>query len=153
MTIGFQKVIGYFDVKTSPVYFHAQKSKSHTTVNTLVPFELLRLNLGNAMNLSGVFIAPKSGKYFFSYSGISEGNTNARVELQIKNDTVDWTRVGQAFGNTGHQTFSLQATLELAQGNQIRLMLLEGKINDNEKISNVKNLNENFNSLNHSEKR
>ena len=124
-------MIGYFDVKTSPVYFHAQKTKSHTTVNTIVPFEILRLNVGNAMSTSGIFVAPKSGKYFFTYSGICEhNNVNARVELQVKSDTVDWTRVGQGWGHGTAQTFSLQATLELAQGNQIRLMLLEGEIRD-----------------------
>ena len=78
------------------------------------------------MSTSGVFIAPKSGKYFFSYSGISEVNAVARVELQIKTDTADWTRVWQAYGHQVFQTYSLQATLELVQGNQIRLMLLEG---------------------------
>jgi hypothetical protein len=64
--LGFQKVIGYFDVKTSPVYFHAQKSKSHTAANTVVPFEILRLNLGGGMSTSGIFTAPKSGKYYFT---------------------------------------------------------------------------------------
>ena len=54
------------------------------------------------MSTSGVFIAPKSGKYFFSYSGISEVNAVARVELQIKTDTADWTRVGLAYG---HQVY------------------------------------------------
>jgi hypothetical protein len=88
-------VIGFFDVKTLPV-----------------------------------FILPP--KYFFSYSGISEKNSVARVELQLKTETVDWTRVGQAYGHQVLQTFSLHATLELAQGNQIRLMLLEGQIHDNE---------------------
>jgi hypothetical protein len=119
-------------VKTLPVYFHAQKNKSHTTGNTAVPFEILRLNVGNAMSASGLFVAPKSGKYFFTYSGISEGGSHARVELQMKTDTADWTRVGQAFANTGHQTFSLQATLDLAKGNQIRLFLVNGQIHDND---------------------
>ncbi len=54
------------------------------------------------------------------------------VELQLKTDTADRTKVGHAYGGTGHQTFSLQATLELAKGNQIRLMLLEGQMPDNE---------------------
>ncbi len=80
------------------------------------------------MSTSGIFLAPKSGKYFFTYSGISE-ERNVRVDLQVKTG-ADWTKVGQAYGNTGHQTFSLQATLELAKGNQIRLMLLEGAIAD-----------------------
>nr|CAH0100531.1 unnamed protein product [Daphnia galeata] len=129
---GFQKVIGFFDVKTLPVYFHAQKNKSHTTGNTAVPFEILRLNVGNAMNTSGVFVVPKSGKYFFAYSGLSEGGIHARVDLQVKTDAADWTKVGQAYGQAGYNTFSLQATLDLAKGNQIRLLLAEGQLHDND---------------------
>ena len=125
-------MIGYFDVKTSPVYFHAQKSKSYGAANTVVPFEWLRMNLGNAMSTSGIFVAPKSGKYFFTLSGNSEGS-NARVEMQIKNDIADWTRVGQGYAQHGQTVYMLQATLELAKGNQIRIMLLEGQVQDNEK--------------------
>jgi hypothetical protein len=118
-------VIGFFDVKTSPVHFYAQKTLSYWNLNTVIPFELLRLNVGNAMSLSGMFVAPKSGRYFFSFSGISDGNIFARVELQLKTETVDWSKVGAL-----KQTYSLQSTLELAKGNQIRLMLLEGAIHD-----------------------
>ena len=123
-------MIGYVDVKTSPVYFHAQKSQSLWNVNSVVPFETLRLNVGNAMSTSGIFVAPKSGKYFFAYSGLSEGSIHANVELQMKTDTADWTRVGLAHGEPGKQTFSLQATLELAKGDQIRIMLSGGAIGD-----------------------
>jgi hypothetical protein len=84
------------------------------------------------MSTSGLFVAPKFGKYFFAYSGLSEGSSPARVELQVKTDTADWTKVGHAYGGTGHQTYSLQATFDLAKGNQIRLMLLEGEMYDNE---------------------
>ncbi|XP_046448793.1 uncharacterized protein LOC124197394 [Daphnia pulex] len=130
---GFQKLIGYFDVKTSPVYFHAQRTSSyHMNLNAPIPFDLFRLNLGNAMNTNGIFVAPTSGKYLFVYSGLSEHNAIARVELQVKTDTKDWSRVGQAWGDQNAQTFSLQTTLELAKGNQIRLMLLQGAIHDHE---------------------
>jgi hypothetical protein len=84
------------------------------------------------MNTSGLFVAPISGKYFFAYSGLSEQNVEARVELQVKTDTADWTKVGQALGSGSYQTFSLQATLDLAKGNQIRLLLVNGQIHDNE---------------------
>ncbi len=77
-------------------------------------------------------MAPKSGKYLFAYSGLSEGNLLARVEMQFKTATVNWARIGQAFGHTGYQTFSLQSNLHLAKGDQVRLMLLEGAIHDNE---------------------
>ena len=80
------------------------------------------------MSTSGIFLAPKSGKYFFAYSGISE-DSNVRVELQVKtSETANWTKVGQAHGDRGYNTFSLQAIFDLAKGNQIRLLLADGHI-------------------------
>jgi hypothetical protein len=124
-------VIGYFDVKTSPVYFHAQRTSSFWTLKTAIPFDLLRINIGNAMSTSGIFVAPKSGKYYYAYSGISETKTIAIVELQVlKSETADWSKVGEGYATPQYQTFSMQATLELAKGNQIRLRLLEGALRD-----------------------
>lgn len=101
------------------------------TINATIPFELLILNLGNAMNTSGIFVVPTSGKYFFIYSGVSEFTTVARVELQVMTATADWSRIGQAHGAQGYQTFALQSILQLAKGDQVRLMLVEGVIHDN----------------------
>jgi hypothetical protein len=83
------------------------------------------------MSVTGIFVTPKPGKYLFIYSGIGEIHVVARVEMQLKTATVDWSRIGQAYGGITHQTFSLQANLELAKGDQIRLMLLKGAILDN----------------------
>ena len=44
--LDFQKAIGYFDVKTSPVYFHVQISTVFSTPNNTLPFEILSFNLG-----------------------------------------------------------------------------------------------------------
>jgi hypothetical protein len=128
--LGFQKVVGHFDVKTTPVYFHAQKSSSHVSIHTMVPFDLLRLNVGNAMSTTGIFVAPKTGKYFFALSGLTEEHKSANVEMQVKTATADWSRVGQAYGTPGYQTYSLQATLDLAKGDQMRLLLAAGAIHD-----------------------
>ena len=117
-------------MKTSPVYFHAQRTVNYANASTTLPFEILRLNLGGGMSTSGIFVAPESGKYFFTCSGLSNVNSNVRVEMQVKTDTVDWSRVTQGHGSGGYQTFSLQATLELAKGNQIRLLLGEGAAHD-----------------------
>jgi hypothetical protein len=127
----FQKAIGHVDVKTSPVHFHAQRSSSYSTINTVVPFDLLILNVGNTMSSSGIFVASTPGKYFFIYSGISERTVHARVELQVKNAAADWSKIGQAHGSQGHQTFLLQSALQLAKGDNVRLMLMEGAIHDN----------------------
>ena len=50
-------MIGYVDVKTSPVYFYAQKTSHSLALNAAIPFDLLILNVGNAMNTSGIFVA------------------------------------------------------------------------------------------------
>ena len=80
------------------------------------------------MSNSGIFVAPKPGKYFFSYSGISLTSALGRVDLQLKTATADWVRIGESFGSLGVQTFSQQATLKLAGGDQIRLLLAEGGV-------------------------
>ncbi|EFX70893.1 hypothetical protein DAPPUDRAFT_256560 [Daphnia pulex] len=126
-------MIGYIDVKTSPVYFHAQKTLNSVKINAVIPFDLLRLNVGNAMSVTGIFVTPKPGKYFFSYSGVSSKSVLGRVELQVKTVTANWLRIGQAFGSANLQTFSLQANLYLAKGDQIRLLLAEGAIFDDAK--------------------
>ncbi len=75
-------------------------------------------------------MAPKSGKYLFVYSGISTDDSLARVEMQVKTETEDWSRIGQGWGEYKAETISIPSILELAKGNQIRLMLLEGAILD-----------------------
>jgi hypothetical protein len=123
-------LIGYVDVKTSAVYFHAQKTSNSVKINANIQFNLLRLNVGNAMNTSGIFVAPTSGKYFVSFSGLSSRSVLGKVELQVTTATANWYRIGQAFGSANLQTFSLQADLELAKGDQIILLLVEGAILD-----------------------
>ncbi len=127
--IGFQKLIGHVDVKATPIYFYAQRSSDFKTPNTVVPFDLLRLNVGNAMNTNGVFVAPTSGKYFFTFSGVSD-RSNVRLDLQLKTATVDWSRITQGIGTGEYQTCSLQSTLQLAKGDQIRLILIDGILHD-----------------------
>ena len=128
----FQKLIGVVDVKTTQVYFYAQKSTSYSTVGTGVPFDLIKLNVGNAFSTSGEFVAPRPGKYYFAYSGLS-GTIIARASLQLKTATVDWATVGTAYGSNNYQTFSFHSTLQLLQGDQIRMYLRDGIIYDDDR--------------------
>ena len=48
----------------------------------------------------------------------------------MKTDAADWTKVGQALGQAGYKPYTLQATFDLAEGNQIRLLLAEGQLHD-----------------------
>ena len=99
----------------------------HTTINTVIPFETFRLNVGNAINSTGVFVAPRPGTYFFTFSAIS-GSSFGRVDLQLKNATTDWFKIAQGYGQPAVETLTLQSTLQLIKGDQIRLILRQGDI-------------------------
>ncbi len=121
---GFQTWIGYADIKSSPTYFYVQRSSNFHPQNTPVTFDIVRINVGEAMNAgSGIFTAPRTGKYFFSFSGVgymestgSDGDIN--LVLVFNNNNVGTAR---AHFNQGinWQTYSLQATLNLQAGDQV----------------------------------
>jgi hypothetical protein len=84
------------------------------------------MNVGNAMSSSGLFVAPKSGKYFFAFTGLSPDNY-VRVEFQMRTGVnSNWIKLGHAFGQKNYQTLTLQYILQLGRGDQIRLMLQGG---------------------------
>ena len=112
-------------MKSTSVYFYAQRDSNYGTVNTVVPFNLIRTNVGNAMSTTGVFTAPRTGKYFFTYSGTSSGNNMIRVDLQLNGVIIE-----RGIAMTTHDTFTNQATLQLSKGDQIRLFLNSGSIYD-----------------------
>jgi hypothetical protein len=80
---------------------------------------------------TGIFTAPRPGKYFFGYSGIAnniiEGSHAARVDLLLNG-----VRMGKAYSVTSLDTFALQSTLELKEGDQITLFLVVGGIYDSD---------------------
>lgn len=77
------------------------------------------------MNLSsGIFTAPRTGKYFFSLSGITRSLASGnyvRLDLLLNGNLV-----GKAFtdnNNDSFETYSLQTTLNLQAEDQIWLII------------------------------
>ena len=123
---GFQKWIGFEDIISSPTYFYVQKSlNDFNQINTPIPFEVERLNVGGAMNLqTGKFTAPRTGKYFFSLSGIGyfpPSSSNLYMNLHL---VKNGSRIAKTYSDTTspggqYESFSLQSTLQLQVGDQI----------------------------------
>ncbi|XP_057369275.1 uncharacterized protein LOC132087703 [Daphnia carinata] len=127
---GFQKWIGYTDVKSMPTYFYVQRDYGFSTVGIPIPFHLERLNTGNAMNLtSGIFTAPRQGIYFFSFSGVayfpaSYSYVYLGVGLYMNGDLIGLGWFEQAYVDM-HQysPLSLQSTLNLQPGDEVWLQI------------------------------
>ena len=124
----FQKSIGYADVKSTPVHFYVQRNDHFSTFGTPIPFDLEKVNEGNAMDLtSGIFTAPRPGIYFFSFSGLASFPASSWVELGValylNGDYIGLGYVSEA--NTAGQwsPLTLQSTLNLKSGDQVWLAI------------------------------
>ncbi len=123
---GFQKWIGFEDIVSSPTYFYVQKSlNDFNQINTPIPFEVEQLNVGGAMNLqTGKFTAPRTGKYFFSLSGLAYFSASSSGQGMILHLVKNGSRIANTNSDTTspggqYETFSLQSTLQLQVGDQI----------------------------------
>ncbi len=124
--IGVQTWIGYVDVKSSPVYFYVQKTREFSTLNVPIPFEIERLNVGGAMHLaSGTFTAPKTGKYFFSLSGIGEfptGNGHLDIGLYLNGNLIGRAQC-DVRSKSEWETYSLESILQMKAGDKVNLKI------------------------------
>ena len=127
MILGFQKWIGYSDVKSMSVYFYVQRNSTFNTTETPITFDTAKLNIGGAMDLSsGIFTAPLTGTYFFSFTGIVEFPTSssivlgANLGLYLNGNLIGLGSAEDA--NTGggqNDQLSLHSTLYLETGDEI----------------------------------
>ncbi len=125
--------VGYLDVYSSPrVMFYAQKNEPFTYPNSIISFEHATLNVGNALNLkSGIFTAPKSGVYHFSFSAMKD-STDVALVIYLRKNGVN---IAQALGDkeTDTLTAALTSTLKLTVGDTIDLWKTSGNILDDKK--------------------
>jgi hypothetical protein len=121
-----QKWIGFADVKSAPVHFYVQRNSSFNTTSTPILFDLARMNEGNAMDLtSGKFTAPRTGIYFFSFTGLarissSSDNHFLYSSLFLNGDIIGTSFVSEERSVTNKfSPLTLQSTLKLNKGDQV----------------------------------
>ena len=125
-----ETAVGVVDVKSSPVYFHVQRTSTYNVTGTTIPFHIERLNVGGGMNItSGIFTAPKSGIYFFSFNGLTDRPANYLDAELYQNSNLIARAHGHDFD--GYWTATLSATLNLKSGDQISLRLVQGQLQNN----------------------
>jgi len=127
--VEYETRIGNVDVISSPVQFYVQRNTNWTTLNTPMPFQIERLNVGNAMNIgTGVFKAPKTGTYYFAFSGMKT-NAASHSSIEIR---LNGNRLGSSYFGTFNTwtAGSLHANLKLKTGDEITLQLNAGPLYD-----------------------
>ena len=117
-----------------PVHFYAQKNSSYSIEMSRIPFELILLNEGDAMNLtSGIFTVPRNGFYQFS-SALIKGKQDDDIAIYLrKNGNI--FKAFEAYGSPTFppaplSTYSLESVQNLQQGDEIDLYLQYGTIFD-----------------------
>lgn len=122
-------------MKSAPCYFYVQRNYGFDQTETPIPFDREVLNVGGAMNLtSGIFTAARTGKYFFSFTGLAflPGYSSSRVYINIvlyKESDLIKDYVGRGYSDEnniedrGYETFSLQSILQLQARDKIWLQI------------------------------
>jgi hypothetical protein len=109
-----------------------QRNGPFSATGASIPFDVERVNVGNALELtSGLFTAPRTGTYFFSFSGLASfpvttSPDRAHLGIALYFGGISIARVQTEESNTVANQFSslsLQLTLELGKDENIWLQI------------------------------
>ena len=119
------------DIKSFPVQFYVQMNNTYDRKNSVVRFDLERLNVGGAMNIkTGVFMAPRSGTYHFSFAFMKDEQAKA-VSIHIRKNGIAMGAAHTDGLENAKLQSSLHATLKLKSGDTVDLFQIgKGNIFD-----------------------
>ena len=107
------------------VYFYVQRATSFSAPDSVIPFHIERLNIGQAMNVhQGVFTAPRNGTYYFAFTGMKDWTgIDLNIQLKLNEGTPKSMLVGTASvgDRNGYFSLGLKSTLKLTAGDRVSL--------------------------------
>ena len=124
--------IGYNDLKTTSVYFHATRKSAFSETGKTIPYETLNINLGNAMVVGGTFTVPKNGTYSVAMTGLGMSGST-RVYLYVNGKSTEYS----AFAINKFSTYAMQGIVKLAAGDKVTTHLAEGSVGDGGGFTNT----------------
>jgi hypothetical protein len=132
MSTGFQKLIGYADVKSTPTFFHVRRSDKFDEIGVPITYEYSLVNRGEAMDeTTGIFTVSRAGTYFFSFSGLSamlaaqsSASQFFEIFLYLNDSVVSYDNFGgSVLATDSFELVDIQAMLDLQPGDQICVAL------------------------------
>ena len=119
-------------LKTASVYFNVQKNVSFFNPESLIPFDILNINVGGAFDLKGQkFTSPIAEIFEFIVKGFKIGN-NEEMSLSMRlngtpvaNTSADYlgNHLDTHYNHSFNMSFSIYSILILEKGDQIDLFL------------------------------
>lgn len=130
--------MGYLDVKGNEqgIHFYTHKSCNSHHDNGIIPFDLVKINLGGGFNSStGVFTAPKSGFYKFIFNALKEYTVVEGLLVNLRVNKIVQGESNTPLGVNPH-SLMLHAILKLKKGDRVDLYKKGGRLGCNPNFSN-----------------
>jgi len=119
------------DGATRPAFSVCQVSMTHPSAGTTIPYNTTILNQGNDLNLgTGLFTAPVSGLYHFTFFGFREIGVGVTSIVFIINGAQQAPRSYDSEGS-GYAPTSLATTVHLSVGNTVGVYVQLGTLHGN----------------------